>query len=247
MKYVQEEQAAPSSSSKRDDLHSTLHDSITMNYFLETCELGDSSTRMLKDYNKTGTGVFSKAEVVAIITDLRKELRQQEELKATYILYRRLLISAVVLSLFLLFSMFGLSYAVAALTANTEVRGDTLMAKGRETIIATNTRATTFVMGDKVANATYCLTEAEAVAIQEQVFSGRNVIVEFKDVDDSSTSPFLQLGASGSDYTDEPGRACYFSVQTGKKYCVTDDALCSQRRLATDRNLSGFGLGFHYA
>jgi hypothetical protein len=228
---LQEEQAS-SSSSKRDDLLTmTLHQSKTMNYFLETCHLGESTKKILKDYNKTGTGVFSKEEAVLVIMDLRDELRQEEELRTTNIFYRRLLISAVILSLFLLASMFGLSYAVAALTAKTEVRGGTLMAKGSETIIATDSRATTFVLGDKIANATYCLTEAEAVAIQEQVFSGRTVIVEFKDVDGTSASPFLQLSASGSDFTDEPGRACYFALQTGKKYCLTENAQCSQRRL----------------
>jgi hypothetical protein len=227
---VQEEQATHSAS-KRDDLHSTLHQSKTMNYFFETCHLDESTKDLLKDYNKSGTGVFSKEEAVLVIMDLREELRQQEELKTTNVFYRRLLLSAVVFSLFLLVSMFGLSYAVAALTAKTEVRGGTLKAKGSETIIATDSRVATFVVGDKVANATYCLTKAEAVAIQEQVFSGRTVLVEFKDVDGTSTSPFLQLSASGSNYTDEHGRACYFALQTGKKYCLTDNAQCSQRRL----------------
>jgi hypothetical protein len=87
----------------------------------------------------------------------------------------------VILSLFLLASMFGLSHAVTTLTAKTEVRGGTLKAKGSETTIATDSRATTFVMEEQVAGTTYCLIEAEAVAVQEQVVSGRNVIIEFKD------------------------------------------------------------------
>jgi hypothetical protein len=40
---------------------------------------------MRKDYNKSGTGVFSKEEVVVVIKDLREESRQQEELKTTHI------------------------------------------------------------------------------------------------------------------------------------------------------------------
>jgi hypothetical protein len=162
--------------------------------------------------------------------DLREEVRIKGKLKTANRFYRRLLISAVLLSLFLLFSMFGLSYAVAVLTAKTEVKGGTLMAKGTNTIIATDSMAIHFLMEDKIANATYCLTEAEAVAIQEQVFSGRHVIVEFKDVDDTSASLFLQLSASGSDFTDEPGRACYSGVQSGKKYCMTENVQCSQPR-----------------
>jgi hypothetical protein len=79
---------------------------------------------------------------------------------------------------------------------------------------------------DKLSNATYRLSEAEAIAFQEQVFSGRTVvIVEFKEdgTDSEGTaSPFLQLSASGSEYGDEPaGRACYFALQTGRQYCVT--------------------------
>jgi hypothetical protein len=81
----------------------------------------------------------------------------------------------VILSLFLLASMFSLSHAVAVLTAKTEVRGGTLKAKGSETTIATDSRATTFVIEDQVAGTTYCLTEA--VAIKEQVFRGRNGII----------------------------------------------------------------------
>jgi hypothetical protein len=226
-----------------------------MKYFLESRQLDESTKRILQDYNKSGTGVFSKEEVVMVITDLREELRQQEELKTMNSIYRRLFISAAVLSLFLLASMFGFSYAVAALTANTEVKGGTLMAKGSETIIATNSRATTFVMDYKIANGTYCLTQEEAVAIKEQVFSGRTVIVEFKDVD-GSYSPFLQLSASGSDFTDEPGHACYFDVQTGKKHCMTDNAQCSQRRTqlldgevssqASGRGLSMMGIGISF-
>jgi hypothetical protein len=50
-------------------------------------------------------------------------LRQQEELTSTHKFYRRLLISAVILSLFLLASLFGLTYyAVADLTAKIEVQ-----------------------------------------------------------------------------------------------------------------------------
>jgi hypothetical protein len=74
----------------------------------------------------------------------------------------RLLISAVVLSLFLLASMFSLSHAVAALTAKTVVRDGTLKAKGSETTIATDSRATTFVMEDQVAGTTY------STALQKQ-------------------------------------------------------------------------------
>jgi hypothetical protein len=68
-----------------------------------------TKNKILQDYNRAGTGVFSKEETVIIIMDLREELRQQEELTSTHKFYRRLLISAVILSLFLLASLFGLT------------------------------------------------------------------------------------------------------------------------------------------
>jgi hypothetical protein len=243
--FLQEEEKTPS---MRDMF--TTHRSVTMKHFLESRILDDSTKQLVQDYNRTGTGVFTKGEVVNIIRDLRAEMKQEETLKIANIFYRRCLISAVILSLFLLASMFGLSYAVAALTAKTDVRNGTLMAKGSSTTIATDFRADTFVMKDKLSNATYCLSEAEAIAIQELVFGGRNVIVEFKDdgTDSEGTaSPFLQLSPSGSVYGDEPGHACYFSLRTGKQYCVTDMVECSpQQRLGDESCLDCLGFGISY-
>jgi hypothetical protein len=80
--------------------------------------------------------------------------------------------AAVFFCVLLLTSMFGLSYVVAALTANTEVKSDgALVSKGTATAISTDSRANLY--GVNKSEAGYCLSAAEAFAIKDRVLAGR--------------------------------------------------------------------------
>ena len=75
-------------------------------------------------------------------------------------------------------SMFGLSYTVVVVTANTEVQSDgTLLSKGGTSVIVNASAASKFNFG-RNDNGQYCIPPEEMQAITEQVFSGRNVLVE---------------------------------------------------------------------
>jgi hypothetical protein len=87
--------------------------------------------------------------------------------------------------------MFGLSYAVAALTANTELQSDgTLVSKGTTTAIATDSRANLYVINKSEAG--YCLTAAESFTIRDSVLAGRQVLFESSD-GESNTNVVEQL------------------------------------------------------
>jgi hypothetical protein len=125
--------------------------------------------------------------------------------------------------------MFGLSYAVAVLTANTEVKSDgTLMSKGGTAFIATDSRANIYEMIK--ADGNYCMTQEEAMAIKYQVLSGRNVLVQLDNFD-SNHAVVEQLTASGAGIDDE-SQSAYFKAPglgTDKYLCMGPSDNCIQR------------------
>jgi hypothetical protein len=205
--------------------------SVSMELFLETRSLDKETASMLLKYDQDGNGRFSKDEVVSIILDLKETKRTNETLDASNKLFKRLFIGAVVLCISLLSGMCGISYAVAVLTANTQVKSDgTLMSKDGAAFIATDNTANVYEM--QKTDGDYCMTEEEAMAIKNQVLSGRNVIVKFDEF--NGNHAFMeQLRASGADIDDESQKVCFKSPGNGedKYFCMrpSDTGSCIPR------------------
>jgi hypothetical protein len=200
--------------------------SVTMEYFLETTKLDEATRDLLVKYDKDGDGSFSKDEVVAIILDLREAIKSNEDLNASSKIFKRLLVAAVVFCVLLLASMAGLSYAVAALTAITEVQSDgTLVSKGTTTAIATDSRADLY--GVNKSEAGYCLSAQEAFTIRDSVLAGRQVLVEAND-EETNTHVVEQLIASGAVIGDE--KFCFSTPESTTPFCLTRSDECTQAR-----------------
>jgi hypothetical protein len=187
-----------------------------MEYFLESRHLDAATADMLKNYDKDGDGSFSKDEVVTIILDLRESMMANETLGASNKLFKRLLIASFIFCALLLTSMFGLSYTVAVITANTEVRSDgTLLSKGGTSVIATASAASKFDLG-RNDDGKYCIPSEETQAIMEQVFSGRNVLVEFSEFTENHKL-VEQLQANGADIDEATGVICFWQGGDGNR------------------------------
>jgi hypothetical protein len=200
--------------------------SVTMEYFLETTKLDQATADLLVKYDKDGNGSFSKDEVVSIILELREAIKSNEDLGASNKLFKRLLTAAFVFCVLLLASMFGLSYAVAALTANTEVQSDgTLVSKGTTTVIATDSRADLY--GINKSEAGYCLSAAQVFTIRDSILVGRQVLVENND---GEYHVVEQLTASGAVIDDEAGKYCFHTPESTTPLCLTRSDDCTQER-----------------
>ena len=203
-----------------------------MEYFLETSHLDAATADMLKKYDRDGNGSFSKEEVVAIILDLREAMQSNEMLGASNKFFRRMLIGVSVFALLLLTSMFGLSYAVAALTAKLDVSSDgTMTTTDGKTNVATESSAYKIVPEKIEGTDYYCISNAERNALMTQAMSGRtNVLMQFDAVNE--TQKIVQQ-ISGGQVTTDGTKTCFSNAQ-GKEICVeqsTDCAPKNRRRL----------------
>jgi hypothetical protein len=220
--------------------------SVSMKYFLETAKLDQATADLLVKYDTDGNGYFSKDEVVAIIDDLRGAVQSNEDLGASNKLYKRLFMAAFVFCVLLFTSMFGLGYAVAVLTANTEVQSDgTLLSKGTTTVIATDSRADLHSINKSEAG--YCLTAAEAFTIRDSVLAGTQVLVQLND-EDSKSHAVEQLIASGAVIDDEAQKFCFSTPTSTTPKCLTPSDECTQERRRLDDFLGNrnLGLGISY-
>jgi hypothetical protein len=200
--------------------------SVTMEYFLETSHLDKQTAELLRQYDKDGDGSFSKNEVVAIILDLREAMQSNEALYSSNKLFKRLLTAAVAFCVLLLTSMFGLSYAVAVLTAKTDVGADgSLVASGTGVVVSTDSRANVVpVYSDEAGRR--CFSQEEKNEIMAEVFSGKNVILQDTDIDGSQK--MTQLNADGASVVND--QPC-FPTGEGQFFCFfADVAECSGRR-----------------
>jgi hypothetical protein len=236
---VQQENSGPTT------LDLVKEKSVTMEYFLETSHLDAATADMLKKYDQNGDGSFSKSEVVAIILDLRETIKANESLGASNKFFKRLLIASFIFCALLLTSMFGLSYAVAAITANTEVQSDgTMLSRGGASVIATASVASKYDFG-RNDNGQYCIPPEEMQAITEQVFSGRDVLVELGEFTENHKL-VEQLQAAGADVNEASGAVCFWvGGAEQRKMClvpIQEDCLAvdshGRRKLTVDRKLS---------
>jgi hypothetical protein len=215
---------------KKVDVEQVTSDSsMSMACYIKTSNIDEVTADMLKTYDQDGDGVFDRNEVVTIIRDLRGVMKSKEQLEASSRFFKRLFMAAVFFCGLALASMVGISYAVAILTANTQVRSDgTLLAKGTTTSIATDTSATHY--GINKSEAGYCLSSAEASTIRDSVLAGRQVFVETND-EESNTHAVEQLMASGAVLNDEAEEYCFYTPETNaRRMCLTRSIECAQER-----------------
>jgi hypothetical protein len=203
-----------------------------MEFYIKTSNIDEVTADMMRKYDKDGDGVFDKDEVVAIISDLRGAMKSNKQLDASSRLFKRLFIAAVFFCVLLLTAMVGISYTVAILTANTEVRSDgTLLAKGTTTAIATDTFANLYRINKSEAG--YCLTAEEAFTIRDSVLAGRQVLVETND-EESNTHVVEQFIASGAVIDDDAEEYCFHTPESSTTpICLVRSDECTQegRRL----------------
>jgi len=199
-----------------------------MEYFLEVSHLDSATAELLKKYDRDGNGSFSKDEVVAIILDLREAMQSNEMLGASNKMFKRMLIAAVSFCVLLLTSMFGLSYAVAALTAKINVDSNGVMTTvDGSSIVKTDSTAFNY-QAEKLEDDVYCLSAAEQQTILNQLKSGSNVLVEREGY--NGTQSHIQQLSSSTIQQNEDGSICLFS-STGDKVClVPNDPACANSR-----------------
>lgn len=201
---------------------------MTMEYFLEVSHLDSATAELLKKYDRDGNGSFSKDEVVAIILDLREAMHSNEMLGASNKMFKRMLIAAVCFCVLLLTSMFGLSYAVAALTAKISVDSNGVMTTVDGTAIV-KTDSTAFnYRAEKGENDVHCLTASQREAILNQLMSGSNVLLE-RDAVNGTQKQVDMLSSSTIQYQ-EDGSVC-FTSSNGSYICIVpDEAACGVER-----------------
>jgi len=199
--------------------------SLTMEYFLESRNLDKVTEQMLLKYDRDGDGAFSKDEVVSIIIDLRQEHVDNDKLSATNKLYKRLLCTAIVLCFLLLAGMFALSYAVAALTAKTDVRSDgTMVAIGTDIPVATDSRAEIHIL-PRTEDGLFCITSDEIELMHFEILNGRDVVL---DQEDSSAGTGMVTKLSGGSVSVNGEETC-FTTAAGETKCASPHPACQGR------------------
>jgi len=218
--------------------------SVTMEYFLEVSHLDSATADLLKKYDRDGNGSFSKDEVVAIILDLREAVQSNEMLGASNKMFKRMLIVAVAFCVLLLTSMFGLSYAVAALTAKINVDSNGVMTTvDGSSVVKTDSTAFNHKT-EKGDNGYYCTTAAEANEIVSKLSSGSKVLLEFPLDGVNGTSKEVYELSSSTVVYNEDGSICFVSGN-GQQICtVPKSSNCQSfnRRRLQDCLLNG-GVG----
>lgn len=202
----------------------TRDKSVTLEYFIESSSLDRATIDMLKKYDRDGDGSFSKDEVVAIIIDLREAMQSNEILGHTNKLFKRLLIAATMFCVLLLTSMFGLSYAVAALTAKTDVQSNGLMTTSDgKSVIATDSSATKYstTIGE---SGFACMDKLEVEDMLNNVELGRSVLFETSSVNGSHT--VLDHMTGSVDIDTNTGNLCFMAV-SGEALCLELVAECN--------------------
>lgn len=203
------------------------HQSEDMNHYFKRKNVPQSTRDLMVKYDEDGNGVFSKDEVLQIINELRDQANTTAVLEVRNALYKRLLLLMIIMLVLMLLGVFGLTFAVAILTSKLDVGSDgTLIAINTGQNIATDARAELHIISF-FGGAGFCATAEESRMIQDEVFSGKNVILEYQK-DEDSAKQVVQFVASGSNITNAAaGEGCYQTPQ-GIEICVEKSALCTQ-------------------
>ena len=76
------------------------------------------------------------------------------------------------------------------------------------------------------AGAGYCAIQEDVMAVQNEVLSGKIVIMEYRE-SEGAPLKVVQFVASGSTIMNEDGEACFQTLE-GKQICVTESEECAK-------------------
>ena len=99
------------------------------------------------------------------------------------------------------------------------------MESGEQNMVATDSYAHVHYI-PYTEGAGYCASQEDVLAVQGEVLSGKLVIMEYRESEDSPLK-IVQFVASGSVIMNEDGEAC-FQTLDGKQVCVTESEECKQ-------------------
>ena len=209
-----------------------------MEYFLEATHLDAATAEMLKKYDSDGNGSFTKYEVVEIILDLRREMESNAALGRANKMLRRAICGAIVFCLILMSSIFGLTYAVAALTAKLDVDASTgvMTTPDGKHVVATDSFSYKAVTSRDDSTGAQCLGSAELGDLIGRVVNGNGVNLEMVGTGVNGTEAEVQKLTGSMQFSE--GSLC-FMASNGKEVCaeLSDDcaaaATTSGRRLAS--------------
>lgn len=207
-----------------------------MEYFLEASHLDSATAELLKKYDTDGDGSFSKDEVLTIILDLRRELNSNVTLGQANKILKRAIVAAIIFCLILMSSIFGLTYAVAALTAKLDVDSSTgvMTTPDGKHVVATDSVSYKVVSTKDEASGLQCLGGAELGELVGRVVNGNGVSLEMIGTGINGTQTEVRK-LSGNVQTDE--RQICFMGTDGNQVCVEPSADCAGatggRRLTT--------------
>ena len=97
------------------------------------------------------------------------------------------------------------------------------MESGENSLVATDTYAHVHYI-PYVEGAGYCATQDDVLAVQDEVLSGKLVIMEYKESEDAPLK-VVQFVASGSTIINEDGEACFQTLE-GKEVCISESEEC---------------------
>ena len=97
------------------------------------------------------------------------------------------------------------------------------MESGEHSLVATDTYAHVHYI-PYVEGAGYCATQDDVLAVQDEVLSGKLVIMEYKESEDAPLK-VVQFVASGSTIINEDGEACFQTLE-GKEVCISESEEC---------------------
>jgi hypothetical protein len=193
----------------------------TMSDFFRTNDLDKATQDLLIKYDEDGNGMFSKAEVTAIIADLQEQFRKNEELVLSNTMLKRMLIAAIIFFFLLVGSIFGLSFAVASMTKDTSINNGALYTKDGTTVIATDSRADIFQA--EAFDFGSCMSATEVESLKTKVVEGKNVMIQTNH-EDGNTQLGL-LSPVGATFNNASGVACFPDPNgSSNKICIYPDS-----------------------
>jgi len=208
-----------------------------MEYFLESTHLDNATAEMLKKYDTDGNGSFTKYEVVEIILDLRREIESNAALGRTNKFLRQAICAAVVFCLILMSSIFGLTYAVAALTAKLDVDASTgvMTTPDGKHVVVTDSFSYKAVTSHDELTGTHCLASAELGDLIGRVVNGNGVNLEMVGTGVNGTEAEVQKLTGSLQFTE--GSIC-FMASNGKEICAEPSDDCAAAAYTSGRRLA---------
>jgi len=124
--------------------------------------------------------------------------------------------------------MFGLSYAVAALTAKINVDSNGVMTTVDGTAIVKTDSTAFSYQAAKVNGDVHCLTGSEREAILNQLMSGSSVLLERDDL--NGTQKQVEKLSSSTIQYQQDGSVCFVSSNGSSVCMIPDAAACGKER-----------------